>query len=378
MTSEQRQAYERELRAAAKRLGLPSHGNIENALLRHATDAIDALVTRCNPGNLSELLQHAATSLGLEIVEIHSDHDLKVLLERIPPTREPALARVRLELDDKTDAVVLQRQNPEPWERRYLAVINCRSWHAHRRYFSKWHEFVHLLLEGRQLRLSFRKTGVERKHPEEILVDKIAGELAFYPPFFAPILVDEIGDNSNLTFAAIDRIRQRIAPDASWHSTLVAAVRNSPRPVYAIRAQLGLKKSEEQQTRDLLSTVTDPPIAKLRVKEATANAAAEALGIRVHLNMEVPVESVAGRAFESPSTSPQSGREDLGLWRTSAGPIGGGPISVEAERRGKDLWCLLHLTPSTAGKGPRRQSNSARDKGTKVQAPKPLWGDDQG
>lgn len=378
MTSEQREAYQRELRAAAKRLGLPSHGNIESALLRHATDAIAALLTKCSPGNLSELLQHAATSLGLEIVEIHGDHDLKVLLERIPPTREPALARVQMELDDKTDAVVLQRQNPEPWERRYLAIINCRSWHVHRRYFSKWHEFVHLLLEGRQLRLSFRKTGTERKHPEEILVDKIAGELAFYPPFFAPILLDEIGDNSNLTFATIDRVRQRIAPDASWHSTLVAAVRHSPRPVYAIRAQLGLKKNEEQQARDLLSTVTDPPAAKLRVKEATANAVAEGLGIRVHLNMEVPVESVAGKAFESPSTSPQGGREDLGLWRTSGGPIGDGPISVEAVRRGNDLWCLLHFTPSTAGKGARRHSASAPGKGTKVQVPKPLWGDEHG
>jgi hypothetical protein len=209
VTSEEREAYQRELRAAAKRLGLPSHGNIESALLRHATDAIAALLTKCAPGNLSELLQHAATSLGLEIVEIHGERDLNSLLERIPPTREPALARVRLELDEKTDAVVLQRQNPEPWERRYLAVINCRSWHAHRRYFSKWHEFVHLLLEGRQLRLSFRKTGVEHKHPEEVLVDKIAGELAFFPPVFVPILLEEIGVNRCLTFAAIDRVRQR-------------------------------------------------------------------------------------------------------------------------------------------------------------------------
>ena len=144
------------------------------------------------PETFQNFLSTPPPSLGLEIVEVHGDHDLKSLLERIPPTREPALARVRMELDDKTDAVVLQRQNPEPWERRYLAVINCRSWHAHRRYFSKWHELVHLLLEGRQLRLEFRRTGVERKHPEEILVDKIAGELAFFPPVFVPILLEEI------------------------------------------------------------------------------------------------------------------------------------------------------------------------------------------
>jgi hypothetical protein len=376
VTSDERDAYQRELRVAAKRLGLPVHGNIESALLRHATDAIASLLSKCSPGNLSELLHHAATSLGLEIVEIHGDHDLKLLLERIPPAREPALARVRMELDDRTDAVVLQRQNPEPWERRYLAVINCRNWHAHRRYFSKWHELVHLLLEGRQLRLEFRRTSVERKHPEEILVDKIAGELAFYPPIFVPILREEIGENRRLTFAAIDRVRHRIAPEASWHATLLAAVRHSPQPIYAIRAQLGLKKSEERQAKDLLSTVTEPPAAKLRVREASANPAAEALGIRVHLNMEVPADSVAATAFDSPSGTIQSGREDFGLWRTSGGPIGQGPISVEGVRRGDDLWCLLHFTPATAGNTARRQSTSARAKSTKVVPPKPLWGDD--
>lgn len=377
MTSDERDAYQRELRVAAKRLGLSAHGNIETALLRHATEAIAGLVSKCSPGNLSELLQHAATSLGLEIVEIRGEHDLNSLLERIPPTREPALARVRIELDDKTDAVVLQRQNPEPWERRYLAVINCRRWHAHRRYFSKWHELVHLLLEGRQLRLEFRRTGVERKHPEEILVDKIAGELAFYPPIFVPILLAEIGENRRLTFAAIDRVRQRIAPEASWHATLLAAVRHSPKPIYAIRAQLGLKKNEERQAKDLLSTVTEPPAAKLRVKEASANAAAEPLGIRVHVNMEVPAESVAATAFEAPSATVQSGQEDLGLWRTSGGPVGEGPMSVEAVRRGDDLWCLLHFTAATAGNLARRQNTSARGK-SKVRPPRPLWGDDQG
>jgi hypothetical protein len=378
VTSEERDAYQRELRAAAKRLGLPAHGNLETILLRHATEAIAALLSKCTPGNLSELLQHAATSLGLEIVEIHGDQDLKSLLERIPPTSEPALARVRSELDDKTDAVVLQRQNPEPWERRYLAVINCRGWHVHRRYFSKWHEFVHLLLEGRQLRLSFRKTGMEHKHPEEMLVDKIAGELAFFPPVFVPVLLEEIGENGYLTFVAIDRVRQRIAPEASWHATLLAAVRHSPQPIYAVRAQLGLKKREERQARDLLSTVAEAPAVKLRVKEASANSAAEALGIRVHVNMEVPAESVATTAFEAPSAMVHSGEEDLGLWRTSGGPIGQGVVSVEAIRRGDDLWCLLHFAPATAGGVARRQNAFAREKSTKVSAPKPLWRDDQG
>jgi len=373
--SEERDAYQRELRSAAKRLGLPVLGNIEATLLRHATEAIAALSSKCNLGDLSELLQHAATSLDLEIVEIHEDRDLRSLLDRIPPTKEPALARVQMELDDKTDAIVLQRQNPEPWDRRYLAVINCRTWHAYRRYFSKWHELVHLLLEGRQLRLAFRKTDVERKHPEEILVDKIAGELAFYPPIFVPTLLEEIDEARRLTFAAIERVRKRIAPEASWHATLLAAVRHSPQPIYAIRARLGLKKAEERQTTDLLSSVTEPPVSKLRVRDASANAAAEALGIRVHLNMEVPTASIAAKAFEAAWGTVQSGREDLGLWRTSGGPIGQGPVTVEAVRRGDDLWCLLHFTPAT-GKAIRRQGTPARARTVKRSPSKPLWGDD--
>ena len=128
---------------------------------------------------------------------------------------------------------------------------------------------------------------------------------------------------------------------------------------------------------DLLSGVTAPPAAKLRVKEASANAAAEQLGIRVHFNMEVPAESVASTVFDAPRGTVQSGREDMGLWRTSGGPVGEGSMSVEAVRRGDDLWCLLHLTSSTAGNGALRQStSSARAKSTKAVPPKPLWGDD--
>src|SRR5262249_12993533 len=86
---------------------------------------------------------------------------------------------------------VHQRQNRADWEMPYLAVINCRGWHRSRRYFSKWHEVIHLLLDGRQLRFAFRKRAAERKHPEEVLVDKIAGELAFHPDLFGPVFQAE-------------------------------------------------------------------------------------------------------------------------------------------------------------------------------------------
>ena len=88
---------------------------------------------------------------------------------------------------------------------------------------------VHLLPKADSFGWSFAGPVWNTSIPEEILVDKIAGELAFYPPIFVPILLEEIGENKRLTFAAIDRVRQRIAPEASWHATLLAAVRHSPR-----------------------------------------------------------------------------------------------------------------------------------------------------
>jgi hypothetical protein len=127
---------------------------------------------------------------------------------------------------------------------------------------------------------------------------------------------------------------------------------------------------------DLLSTVSESPAAKLRVREAIANPAAEALGIRVHFNMEVPADSVATTAFDAPSGTIQSGREDLALWRTSAGPVGQGPMSVEGVRRGDDLWCLLNFRPATTGIAARRQNVSSGAKTARAKHPKPLWGDE--
>jgi hypothetical protein len=371
VTPQQREAYQGELRAAAKRLGLPLHGNLESGLLKYAVDAMATLVASCSPANLAQLLDHAATSLGLEIVEIHSDNDLTALLKRIPPSRDPALARVALELDDVTHAVVLRRQNPEPWERRYLAVINCRGRHGQRRYFSKWHELVHLILEGKQLRLAFRTTKAEHKHPEEILVDKIAGELAFFPAIFDPVVHSEIQRDGRLTFAAIDRTKERVAPDASWQATALAAVRRAQQPAGLIRARMGLKKGEERQAIDLLATVSGPPIEKLRVKESFLNALAERLGIRVHINMEVPAESAAMRAFND--AWPVTAVENLDLWRTSSGPIGDGHVNVEAVRRGSDLWCLLLFEEGSLGHGARRSATSRRARSAAPAPPRPLW-----
>jgi hypothetical protein len=347
-----RRAYQRELVSAAKRLGIPAHGDIETALIQHALENIRAwIAAHRRPANLTDLLQKIAVSFAVEIVEIHDDEDIHALLSRIPPGREPVLARLADELDDNTDAVILQRQNREAWEMPFLAAINCRGWHRSRSYFSKWHEVIHLLLDGKQLRFAFRKTNAKKKHPEEILVDKIAGVLGFHPDLFQPVLSRELARAGRLTFDVVECVRAEIAPDASRESTLYACLRNSGDPVYFISARLGYKRAETRQLDDLLSGLSDTnaPQARLRVRLASASPAVQSLGIRIHENMQVPEASIVAEAFTRSERSLQ-GREALDIWRTSeGGPIGSGDIEVEASRRGDEVWCLLHFLPSTRG-----------------------------
>lgn len=341
----ERLAYQRELISAAKRLGLPARGDIERSLIRHATETIRTwIAAHGRPKNLSDLLDKVATSFSIEIVEINTDADLAALLKRIPPTREPVLARLAAELDDATDAVILQRQNRADWEMPYLAVINCRGWHRSRRYFSKWHEVIHLLLDGKQLRFAFRKRAAKRKHPEEVLVDKIAGELAFHPDLFGPVFQAELEAAGRLTFDVVERVLAEIAPDASRESALYACVRHCSQPVFLLKARLLYKNSEKRQLNDLLSGLDDinPPQPKLRVLSSSPNDAATQLGIRFHENMQVPETSLVSEAFKGPEDRAK-GQETLEIWRTSkGGPIGKGRIDIDARRRGEEVWCFVH------------------------------------
>jgi hypothetical protein len=361
-----RLAYQRELMATAKRLGLLAQGDIEKSIINHGLRTIRAwIAAHGQPANLSALLEKIALSFSVEIIEIHDDDDVRLLLERISPTREPVLARLAAELDDSTDAVILQRQNREPWEMPYLAAINCRGWHRSRRYFSKWHEVIHLLLDGKQLRFAFRKTAAKRKHPEEILVDKIAGVLAFYPDLFEPVFLRELEAAGRLTFDVVERVRAEIAPDASRESTVYACLRSCPHPIFFMKARFGYKLSERRQLDDLLSRTgeSNVPQPKLRVQVSSGSPAVLPLGIRIHENMQVPETSLVSEAFAG-ATPRVQGRESLEMWQTSdSGPIGVGEVDVEATRRGDEVWCLLH--PLSRARGARALDKGRNRRGKK-------------
>jgi hypothetical protein len=355
MTKAERDVYNKELRKVAKCLGLTQRGDLEGTIVQYCKNEVEKLGGVYGTSQtLSDLLAQVTTSLDLEVTEVYDDSDLEKLKDRLSPSEEPIVALLTSEFDDKTDAVLVQRKGHHPWERAYLAIINCRGWHSSRKYFSLWHEIAHLLIEGKQLKFAFRKTLAPefRRDFSEIIVDRVAASIAFLPDIFEPALLDAINKEGLLTFEIINSVRKQKAPDASLTSSVLACIRYCPNPVYFIRARMGYKKDEERLLKSTQASLFQEdismPVSKLRVGSAAQSPAMKNLAVRIHKNMEVPPSSVVAMAFEDISYDTHTGHEPLHEWQTSrGGPIGYGDIRVEAVRINEEVWALIHFVQNT-------------------------------
>ncbi len=344
MKPNERAEYLQEAKRAARNLGLPSHGpSTDVAIVDYCRRQLSDLVAEHGPpSTVDELLESVASCLEVEFAEIHSDEDMRKLLERIPPATEPAMARVQAELNDETDAITIRRRAPKPWERRYLAVVNCRGRHYYRRFFSKWHELAHRFLEGEQLMLAFRQTFVDRKDPAEILVDKVAGELAFFSDVVGPRARQCLRE-SGLTFESVEALRRSVASEASRQATTLALMRHFDRPAWYLRCAVSLKLSETR--RMSRRNGSEVPAPKLRVQEVYANDRALKSGIRIHQWMRVPKSSVIAHAHSSGLA--WTGSERLDEWETSSGgPIGSGQLFVDTLGTGDEVVALVSIVDS--------------------------------
>ena len=342
MSQTRRGDYLREAELTAQRLGLPAHGPATDAaIVDYCCRQVERLTREHGlPSTTSELLERVAGCLNVELVEIHSENDLEELARRIPPAVEPAIVRVQTELSDGTDAITIRRRAPQSWERKYLAVINCQGRHYYRRYFSKWHELVHRLIDGEQLTLAFRQTVVHDKDPGEILVDKVAGELAFFSSIVGPH-ARECLDRTGLTFGSVEALRQSIAPDASLHATALALIRHVDRPAWYLTCAMSLKLSETRQLARA-GTAMKAPERKLRVTTVSPNEAAASSDVRIHQWMRVPQSGLIARAQSS--MTDLTGIEHLQQWETSAdGPIGFGRVFVDTRVLGDEVLALISV-----------------------------------
>ena len=341
--------YEVELKRVAGQLGLVRTGNIEGKIIGHCVERLRSWVSvHGKPETLSDLVTEFATSLDMRITEVRDQDDIDAILDEMMPVEKAAIMGLKKEFGEDTDAVTFLRLDRKPWDQAYWAIINCQGWHEYRRYFSKWHEIVHRLLEGDQMSFAFRHTKADRPEPEEVLVDRVAARLAFYSDMFEPVVCDEFGRDGRLTFDAIDRVRERIAPDASREATAIACLQHISTPAWFLQCRQGLKVSEVRRLNDPQMSFfpEEPPEAKLRVRSGSSSPSAEDLAIRFHPNMRVPESSIVTLGFNDSWGLPKQGVEALHAWETSSGgPIGSGEIHVEAVRAGNDeVWAIAHLT----------------------------------
>jgi len=336
------------IKKLAKDLKLGKVRNAEEAIREFCVQQIETLIkTFGEIKDLSTFLEIVSSSLGIRFEEVNNDSDIQRISESYV-VNEPIFADLYRQLDSQTDAILIRLSNRGKWQPKYIAIIDCRNkrWRA---FFSKWHEVAHVLTTPAQTSFQFRRTPALKKDPEEIIVDRIAGDLAFYSPLFLPELLARVKSEKRVTFEIIEDLRQTICPEASKEATIRASVSRSPFPQLLIIAEYGLKKDEERRLSssqiDLFPRETTLFEPKLRAVMVTANKAALTAGLWIYQNMEVPQESVIFEALGDWSSTPATyiKIENLNWWSHSRGRLDDMDILVEAKKIGDRVFALVSI-----------------------------------
>jgi hypothetical protein len=111
-------------------------------------------------------------------------------------------------------------------------------------------------------------------------------------------------------------------------------------------ADYGYKKEEERRINttqtELFPDNEIPCLPKLRAVEVIPNTPATRVGLWIHPNMEVPVESVITKAYHDPNGHQvYAAKENLNWWKHSRGELPAMPIHVEAAKAGNRVFALI-------------------------------------
>ncbi len=178
-------------------------------------------------------------------------------------------------------------------------------------------------------------------------MDKIAAEIGFFEPLFAPVFGAEVLSRGRLDFAAIDLVRRRYAVEASFQATAIACLRRWPKPAMYLEAGLGMTAAEARQF-DREPIPAKRPTPKLRVLKVIGNDVAGKLARRPVRHMQVPVQSIIHRLFFSRESIPPGATlvnaEDLSQWRSSSGQqLPACPIAVEARTGRRHIEAFIQV-----------------------------------
>lgn len=314
-----------------KDLGLRSSADAVGTIVRFCRRKVHELIKDFDGQNTpAKILPWLAGKLSTCFIEIHADSDLDRIVTEYCKKKEYAFATLEQEFSGSTEGITLRLSRRQLWEPEFVSLIDCRGRRRLRRYHTKWHEIVHLLIMTDQTRMAFRRTHElgQEKSAEEKLVDIVAGELSFFPEFVEPLIAGKI------TFAKIEEIRSRVCPEASLTSSVLNISKIWHSPCVWLEAGLKAKKGAP----------LGAPLA-LRAIKVAENTPAREQDLRMIANFRIPQNSIVYQSFYG-KTCRSEAIENLSWWEASDGTrLKDRAIRVEVLNLGDSVQALI--TPVT-------------------------------
>jgi hypothetical protein len=321
----------------ARDLGLPATDPLGEIIL-YCTKWTRALLKEFPCESLSELLENAAARLDTVFREIHTDEELRQIRDHFLARGEKEFALVDHELGPGTFAITFRLLKPKRGEREFISIIDCRDDKRFRSYYSKWHELAHLITLTDQRRFKFCRTHsiVNKKDPEEALMEVIAGHVGFLPD-----LVKHHASGP-ISFQKIADVRKIICPDASYQASTIGLARSWPTPCVLLEATLEYKNSERDNLSQRTFSFAAAPKPELRITHITASQDAGDLAKNLHPHIRIPARSIIHKVFVEEVESADDRAEDLSWWETKkGGHLRSAPFTVSARKRGDSVQALL-------------------------------------
>lgn len=307
-------ADQKELERRSRFVRMRAHLDIRAAIdsPRFATDVaaacreqVDALLDGADPRCGEDVLEYLAQRLHVRFEEVHGERDIQRIEQKyLHDQREIGIGQLEMQLRDPgVDALLFEREGvdadaPDKW----IAVLDLRDGTA-RGYFDRAHEISHRIAEPPQQNLRFYRHRNDRQNPLESLIDKVAGDIAFYPGLFGPI----IGALSEqpLTWDIVEAVRNTYAAACSRLASVHAVLRAWPGRAYLLAAQVRGRRGQPHMDR------------ALRIDVQGYSPAAQKEGILFFPNMRVPPSSPIWHTHHS--AQPITAYEPLGQWSTKTG-----------------------------------------------------------
>lgn len=284
-----------EIQKLALDLGLKVDGNVINNILSYCHSKIlEVLEDFPDCDTLSDLLGFVSSKVKTRFEIITTDEELEEIKQKYISKREKAFVSLKEELAGDVFGITFKRLNKEYWESDFISVIDARgSEKASRAYFTKWHEIAHLLVLTDQMRTTYKRTHeVNKRNPEELLMDIIAGKFGFY----APLVKKHI--KGDISVEAIENLRQKLCPESSQEAAFRNLIECWTSSCIFLQARTMLKKTEEEKSVQLSFDFIEPPTPVLRVaKVIISNQEQNIVNFTIYRYMRIPQKSVIYSVF---------------------------------------------------------------------------------